>query len=91
MYYMLIYRTIKDYVEKRAPFREEHLGYSRASQARGELFMGGVLGEPVDTAILIFRTDSPALVDSFARDDPYVKAGLIESWTVRPWTVAIGG
>ena len=91
MYYMLIYDTVENYVEKRAPFRTEHLGYSGAAHARGELFMGGVLSDPVDTAILIFKADSPAVAETFARNDPYVKAGLIKSWTVRPWTVAIGG
>ena len=91
MYYMLIYQTVENYVEKRVPFRTEHLGYSEAAHARGELFMGGVLSDPVDTAILIFKADSPAVAETFARNDPYVKAGLIKSWTVRPWTVAIGG
>ncbi len=91
MYYMLIYQTVENYVEKRAPFRSEHLGYSEASHARGELFMGGALGDPVDTAILIFRGDSPAAAEAFAQNDPYVKAGLIKEWSVRPWTVAIGG
>jgi hypothetical protein len=89
MYYMLIYHTVENYVEKRAPFRLEHLSYS--GDARGELFMGGVLSDPVDTAILIFRADSPAVAETFAHNDPYVKAGLIKDWSVRPWTVAIGG
>ncbi len=91
MYYMLIYRTVENYVEKRAPFRTEHLGYSEAAHARGELFMGGALGDPVDTAILIFKAESPAVAEEFARNDPYVKAGLIKNWSVRPWAVAIGG
>ena len=91
MYYLLIYHTVESYVEKRAPFRAEHLGYSSAAHARGELFMGGALGDPPDTAILIFRADTPAVAEEFARNDPYVKAGLIRDWTVRPWTVAIGG
>jgi uncharacterized protein YciI len=91
MYYLLIYHTVENYVERRAPFRDEHLGYSHAAHARGELFMGGVLGDPPDTAILIFRADAPSVAEEFARNDPYVKAGLIKDWSVRPWTVAIGG
>lgn len=91
MYYLLIYHTVESYVEKRAPFRAEHLGYSGAAHARGELFMGGALGDPPDTAILIFRADTSAVAEEFARNDPYVKAGLIREWSVRPWTVAIGG
>ena len=91
MYYLLIYKTVDNYVEKRVPFRPEHLAYSDAAHARGELFMGGALGEPADSAILIFKTDSRAVVEDFAKSDPYVKAGLIKEWSVRPWTVAIGG
>lgn len=91
MYYLLIYHTVENYVERRAPFRDEHLGYSNAAQARGELFMGGTLGDPPDTAILVFRAAAPSIAEEFARNDPYVKAGLIKDWSVRPWTVAIGG
>jgi len=91
MYYMLIYKTVDDYVERRAPFRAEHLGYAEAARARGELFMGGALADPVDTAILIFKAESRAVVEDFARNDPYVRSGLIVEWSVRPWTVVIGG
>ncbi|MGB8959850.1 MAG: YciI-like protein [Candidatus Aminicenantales bacterium] len=91
MYYLLIYQTVESYVEKRAPFRSEHLDYSGAAHSRGELFMGGALGDPPDSAILIFRADTPAVAEEFARNDPYVKAGLIREWSVRPWTVVIGG
>jgi uncharacterized protein len=90
MFYMLFYKTVDDYVERRKPFRTEHLGYSEAAHARGELVLGGALAEPADTAILIFKTDSRAAVEDFARNDPYVRAGLIKEWSVRPWTVVIG-
>jgi uncharacterized protein YciI len=90
MYYLLIYKTVDDYVNKRAPYRDDHLGYANAARARGELFMGGALAEPPDTAILVFKTEDRAAVEEFARNDPYVKAGLIVDWSVRPWTVVIG-
>lgn len=91
MYYVLIYKTVADYVERRAPFRAEHLAYAEAAHARGELAMGGALGEPADTAILVFRAESPSTAAAFAENDPYVKAGLVREWSVRPWTVVIGG
>lgn len=90
-YYLLIYKTVDHYVEKRAPYRNEHLSYSNTAHARGELFMGGALAEPADSAILVFRAESPSVAEDFARNDPYVKAGLIKEWSVRPWTVVIGG
>jgi hypothetical protein len=91
MYYMLIYKTVEGYVEKRAPHRPAHLDYSSTAHARGDLFMGGVLGDPPDTAILIFRAEGPSVAEEFAKNDPYVKAGLVKEWSVRPWTVVIGG
>lgn len=90
-YSLLIYRTVENYLERRAPFRLEHLSYAGAAHARGELLLGGALGEPADTAILVFRGDRPGIAENFARNDPYVKAGLIKEWSVRPWNVAIGG
>jgi len=90
MYFMLFYKTVDNYVERRKPYRDEHLGYAEAAHGRGDLFMGGALGDPADTAILIFKTDDRAAVEDFARNDPYVKAGLIVEWSVRPWTVVIG-
>jgi hypothetical protein len=91
MFYLLIYKTVENYVEKRAPYRPEHLGYANAAHARGEIVMAGALADPADSAVFVFKADSPAVVEDFARDDPYVKAGLITEWSVRPWTVVIGG
>ena len=91
MYFVLIYKTVDDYVTRRAPYRAGHLAYCEAARSRDELFMGGALADPADTAILIFKTESRAVVEDFARNDPYVKSGLIVEWSVRPWTVVIGG
>jgi hypothetical protein len=41
--------------------------------------------------VLVFRADSPAVAEEFARNDPSVRAGRIREWTVGPWTVVIGG
>jgi len=91
MYYLLIYKTVDNYVERRAPYRAEHLGYANAAHEGGGLVMGGALADPADTAILVFRAESPSVAEEFARNDPYVKAGLVKEWSVRPWTVVIGG
>jgi uncharacterized protein YciI len=91
VYYVLFYKTVEGYVEKRAPYRAGHLAYSNGAHARGELVMGGALSDPIDTALLVFRADSPRIAEEFARNDPYVKAGLIKEWSVRPWAVVIGG
>jgi hypothetical protein len=91
MYYILFYKTVDNYIELRAPYREAHLKYANVSRARGELFLAGALAEPADSAVLIFKGDSPSVAEDFAKNDPYVLNGLITEWRVRPWTVVIGG
>ena len=89
-HYLLIYYVGGDYVARRAPYREEHLRLIRDAYERGELIMAGALADPVDQAILVFRTPDKATIEKFIRDDPYVRNGLISQWAIRPWTVVIG-
>ena len=90
-YHILFYTTAADYLERRTQFREEHLAYAQAAHARGELLLAGALADPADSAVLIFRVEDPSTVEAFARDDVYVRNGVVTSWEVRPWTVVIGG
>ncbi len=91
MYFILFYKTVDDYIQRRAQYRDEHLAYARAAHARGELVMAGALADPADSAVLVFRAATPAVAEEFARNDVYVRNGLIREWSVRPWTVVIGG
>jgi uncharacterized protein YciI len=89
-YFALHYEVVDDYVARRAAYREAHLRLARAAQERGELLLGGALGEPIDGALLVFRAPSQSVVEEFARHDPYVTNGLVTRWTVRPWAVVVG-
>jgi len=91
MYYILSYKTVDNYIERRAPFRSKHLGHAQQAFENGSLVMGGALADPADGAMLIFKGDQPTVAEDFANNDPYVKNGLIVDWQVRPWTVVIGG
>ncbi|MDP3180505.1 MAG: YciI-like protein [Bacteroidota bacterium] len=90
MYYILFYKTVENYLERRAPFREEHLGLAQQAYQKGTLILGGALTDPVDGAILVFKSDSSKVAEDFANHDPYVKNGLITEWQVRAWNVVIG-
>jgi uncharacterized protein YciI len=90
VHYLLIYDVVPNYVERRTPFRAEHLALARAAFERGELVLGGALAEPVDGAVLVFRGDSPAAAEAFAKADPYVRNGLVTRWRVRTWATVIG-
>lgn len=90
-YYALFYRElVPDFVARRIPFREEHLGLARELHARGELVLAGALADPPDGALLIFKTADPKSVENFVRKDPYVINGLVKRWEIRPWTVVVG-
>jgi uncharacterized protein len=90
MYFILFYKTADDYMERRPAYRAEHLALAQAALERGEIVMAGALADPPDGAVLVFKGESPEAAENFARNDPYVKNGLIVDWQVRPWTVVIG-
>lgn len=90
MHYLLIYDAVTDYAERRKPFRAAHLAHARAAVARGELVLGGAFANPIDGAVLLFRSESPESVEVFAKTDPYVINGLVTNWRVREWTTVVG-
>ena len=91
MYWLLIYELADDYMERRPALRPAHLGLAEEAHARGELVMAGALADPVDRAVLVFSGDDRSVAEDFARNDPYVREGLVTSWEVRSWTVVVGG
>lgn len=90
MYYLLFYDYVEDILERRTPYRAEHLALAQAAHERGELLMAGALAEPVDGAVFIFKTEGPEPIEAFVHNDPYVRNGLVTAWRIRPWTVVIG-
>jgi uncharacterized protein YciI len=90
IHYLLFYEVGLDYEEQRKPLRAAHLQYARNAVARGDLVLGGALANPMDGAVLLFRGQSSAVAEQFAKDDPYVVNGLIKKWYVREWTTVVG-
>jgi len=89
-YYALFYDVVDDFIARRSTHRDEHLRLAREARARGELVLAGALADPADGALIIFQGESPAVAEAFARQDPYVKNGLVTTWNVRNWTVVVG-
>lgn len=88
-YLLLEYQLVDDYLDRRTPLRTEHLGLANAAHERGELALAGALTEPVDRAVLVWSTDDRSVVESFVAADPYVREGLVTSWTIRPWNEVV--
>jgi uncharacterized protein YciI len=93
-HYLLFYELAPDYLARRGEFRRVHLELAWKAAQSGELLLAGALNDAaggiVDGAALLFRGDSPAVAEAFARNDPYVLNGLIRSWRVREWVTVAG-
>ena len=90
MHFLLIYEFVPDYLERRPLHRSEHLRFAWEAHRRGELLLAGALADPVDGAVLFFQGENAEVARAFAETDPYVKAGLVRRWSVRPWTTVVG-
>ena len=89
-YYILNYKLADNYLQDRGQYRAEHLGMAKEAAGKGELVLGGALDEPADQAFLIFRSENDQTATAFAKNDPYVKNGLIKEWEVRKWNAVVG-
>jgi uncharacterized protein YciI len=90
-YFVLTYDSVvDDYVARRAPFRAEHLRLLSELKDRGQVVMGGAVGDPPEGALIVFRCDDQGDVEKFVAVDPYVQNGLIGTWHIQKWNVVVG-
>jgi hypothetical protein len=90
VHFLLFYEFTQDYIQRRAPYRGNHLRLAWEAQERGELVLAGALADPPDRAVLLFQGEDDRAAQAFAENDPYVKSGLVSQWSVRPWTTVVG-
>ena len=86
---ILRYGYVPDILERREPFRAEHLHRLRERVDRGEVLLAGATGDPVDGAAIVFTGVDSDEVARFAEGDPYVLNGLVTDWGVEPWNVVV--
>ena len=89
-FWILFYDYVPNIVERRAPFRDEHLKLAREAAQRGELVLGGALGDPPDAAALVWRTADTAPIERFIAADPYVRERLVTAHQIRPYAAVVG-
>ena len=87
-HFLLSYELAPDYLDRRPAFRDAHLALAWQAADAGALVLGGAVGDPVESALLLF-TDAEAAT-AFAAADPYVREGLVRSWRVTPWSTVVG-
>lgn len=84
---ILFYDYVGDVLERRAPYREQHLAAIRAEREAGRVVMAGALGDPPHGAVIVFKGVERDAIEDFARSDPYMQAGLVAAWRVEAWNV----
>lgn len=86
---ILHYTYVDDILERREPYRADHLEGIRHAVARGEVVMAGATGDPVSGAAIVFGDVGSDVVERFAAGDPYAVAGLVAAWRIEPWNVVV--
>lgn len=84
--YLLRYEYAPDVLEKRGPFREEHLKLAK------ELCLSGGPSTPLEGTVptgALFVFDTVEKANTFVEQDPYVSGGIVTGHVVETWTVAI--
>jgi uncharacterized protein YciI len=87
-HFILTYDLAPDYLERRGQFRAGHLKLAWEAADQDALLLGGAVGDPPESAMLLFADAQAA--EAFAKADPYVAQGLVKEWRVRPWTTVVG-
>lgn len=75
--------------DKRLAVRPEHREYSRGLAGQGKLLAGGPYTDGKGAQI-IYETADEAELNEILAADPYAKAGVLDSTTVREWEVVTG-
>ena len=84
---ILFYDYVPDVLERRGPYREEHLARIGEGVDAGRIVTAGALGDPPTGAAIVFAGVGAGDVEAFADGDPYVRNGLVTARRVVPWAV----
>jgi uncharacterized protein YciI len=94
MWYAIISEDVEDSLDRRASARPEHLARMNSLVDEGRLLIAGPHPavdslEPGDAgftgSLIVAEFDSLEDAKAWADDDPYVKAGVYASVTVKPF------
>lgn len=89
LHHVLFYDYVEDVLERRGPYRDDHIALLKQWKADGKLVTAGALGTPPHGALFVFGVDDPAEIEAYVAADPYVAAGIVTGHRVEPWTVVV--
>ena len=94
MYFVIYALDRPDAQELRVKTRPVHRDYLRRPDSPVKLKLAGPLlgldGETMVGSMIIVEADSLPTVEAFCKDDPYRKAGVVGSYTIRQWNWTTG-
>ena len=88
--FALKYVYVANMAEKRIPVRPAHLEFTKSFVDDKILIAGGALVPEMEEGLLVFKGTRDQ-VEAFAKNDPYVKEGLIVKYHIHEWAIAVGG
>jgi len=86
--FALFYDYVDGILEKRGPYRDEHLALARRYLDEGKLTHAGPFTPPTGAMFLFANVQKQNVVD-FINDDVYVKNGLVTGHRIQEWNVVI--
>ena len=72
---------------KIAEVRPAHRQYLMSLRDAGRMAINGPFGDD-SGALIVYSADTKDEVDAMLRDDPFAKAQVFASWTIREWNPA---
>ena len=89
--FVLQYHYVDNMLQKRDPFRAGHLAHADHHIEQGYLMAGGGFLPDIKRGMLLFRCDNREIVENFAKNDPFVKGGLVTNFEIHDWGILVGG
>jgi uncharacterized protein YciI len=89
--FLLKYDYVPDVLEKRGPYREEHIALAKKFIEEGSCLSGGPVGdvgmEVPRGALFVFNDADSA--KKYAEGDPYVANGIVTDYSIEEWNVVV--
>jgi uncharacterized protein YciI len=87
--YLLFFTYVDNMLEKRGPYRKEHLAKAQKLVDENIMILGGAYDPQTDGAVYIFKSDYDT-IERFVKADPYYRAGLIPKYRITEWNLVLG-
>jgi uncharacterized protein YciI len=75
-YYMLYYKLVPDILEKRTPYKDEHMRILEELSMKGLVFVGAEMKEGYP-AVFMFEGKNDKILHEWLKRDPYINNGLV--------------